>query len=43
MYKLPAEEVIRRLSETPLVYRTDKHGTVSITSDGHRLWVQTER
>lgn len=43
MYKLPAEDVIRRLGETPLVYRTDKHGTVSITSDGHRLWVQTER
>jgi competence protein ComEC len=42
-YKLPAEEVMRRLGEIPLVYRTDQHGTVSISSDGHRLWVQTER
>jgi beta-lactamase superfamily II metal-dependent hydrolase len=25
------------------VYRSDQHGTVEVISDGHRLWVETER
>jgi beta-lactamase superfamily II metal-dependent hydrolase len=32
----PLQEVLARLEGT-LVYRTDQNGTVSITSDGHRL------
>jgi competence protein ComEC len=38
----PAQEVLNRL-DGMLVYRTDQHGTVTITSDGHRLWINTER
>jgi competence protein ComEC len=42
-YRLPSGETMMRLGEIPLVYRTDENGTVSITSDGHRLWIETER
>jgi competence protein ComEC len=38
----PSEEVLERLEGT-LVFRTDHNGTVSIASDGHRLWVDAER
>ena len=38
----PAEEVLARLEGT-LVYRTDEDGTVTISSDGHKLWIETER
>ncbi len=31
-----------RLLDVPL-YRTDRHGTVEVVSDGHRLWVLPER
>lgn len=42
---LPAPETINRLREAtsgPL-YRTDQHGTVEMVTDGHTLWVSTER
>jgi competence protein ComEC len=38
----PSGEVLERL-EGMLVYRTDRHGRVEITSDGHTLWIETER
>ena len=38
----PSQEVLERLAGR-LVYRTDENGTVSISSDGHRLWIETER
>jgi competence protein ComEC len=38
----PSEEVLERLEGT-LVFRTDRNGTVSIASDGHRLWIDAER
>ena len=38
----PSDDVLERL-EGALVYRTDENGTVTITSDGHRLWIETER
>jgi competence protein ComEC len=38
----PSSEVLERL-EGQLVYRTDENGTVTLSSDGHRLWIQTER
>jgi competence protein ComEC len=41
-FKHPSTEVLERLAETP-IYRTDEQGAVSITSDGHRLWIDTER
>jgi competence protein ComEC len=37
----PAEEVLARLERT-LVYHTDENGTVTISSDGHKLWIETE-
>jgi competence protein ComEC len=42
---LPAPETVSRLREVtsgPL-YRTDQHGTIEIVTDGHTLWVSTER
>lgn len=41
--KHPHDEVLERLEGTPLVHRTDENGTVTITSDGHGLWIETER
>jgi competence protein ComEC len=38
----PSEQVLERLDDT-LVYRTDQNGRVSIASDGHGLWIETER
>jgi len=38
----PARDVLARLKDT-LVYRTDRNGAVTIISDGHTLWVETER
>lgn len=38
----PAQDVLDRLQGTR-VFRTDEDGTVSVASDGHTLWVETER
>ncbi len=45
-YGHPHREVEARLTETvgdDLLYRTDRHGTVELISDGESLWVRTER
>jgi beta-lactamase superfamily II metal-dependent hydrolase len=42
-HNLPARDVVERLAGGSLVYRTDENGTVVIASDGHRLWIDTER
>jgi competence protein ComEC len=46
----PCEEVLERLTEVvagadgqPHVFRTDRHGSVEIVTDGTRLWIHTER
>jgi len=41
-YGHPAEEVIARYEGTP-VFRTDQQGNVTVTTDGTRLWIRTER
>ncbi|MFW6136208.1 MAG: DNA internalization-related competence protein ComEC/Rec2 [Chloroflexota bacterium] len=38
----PCHAVLERLRGRPL-YRTDEHGTVTLITDGTRLWVETER
>ncbi len=38
----PAPEVLERLEDV-LLFRTDQHGDVSISTDGRRLWVETQR
>lgn len=38
---LPSPTVINRLSEARL-FRTDQNGTVTVRTDGQRLWVETE-
>ncbi|MEA3376731.1 MAG: hypothetical protein U9R72_11120, partial [Chloroflexota bacterium] len=38
----PCHAVLERLRGRPL-YRTDEHGTVTVVTDGTRLWVETER
>lgn len=38
----PSDQVLQRLDDT-LVFRTDQSGRVSIASDGHSLWIETER
>ena len=45
-YGHPAPEVVRRLEAKvgeAGVYRTDRHGSVEIVSDGAAVWVRTER
>ena len=45
-YGHPHREVEERLSQAVgdgLLYRTDRHGTVELISDGESLWVRTER
>ncbi len=42
----PSEEVMARLSERlgeGRVYITSESGTITFTTDGKRLWVETER
>jgi competence protein ComEC len=39
----PSREVLERLGKNTLVYRTDQNGSVTVTSDGRRLWIETER
>lgn len=41
-FKHPSREVLERLAGT-MVYRTDQNGRVTVTSDGHTLWIETER
>jgi competence protein ComEC len=41
-FRHPSAEVLERLDDM-LVYRTDQNGRVAITSDGRRLWMDTER
>jgi competence protein ComEC len=38
----PSRDVLQRLQDTPHVYRTDRDGCVTISSDGHKLWIETE-
>jgi competence protein ComEC len=38
----PAPETLQRL-EDGLVLRTDRHGDVKITTDGERIWVETQK
>ena len=38
----PSAVVLERLGDA-LVYRTDLHGTVRISTDGERLWVESQR
>ena len=38
----PSPEVLARLENTK-VYRTDTCGTIEFTTDGHNLWVKTQR
>jgi competence protein ComEC len=40
-YGHPAPEVVDRLDDSALVVRTDQHGTVRLTTDGERLWLDT--
>jgi competence protein ComEC len=39
---LPSEAVLRAL-EGRTILRTDLHGTIEITTDGERMWVEVER
>ncbi len=41
-YGHPAQEVIDRL-DSRLILRNDRHGRIHIYSDGHQMWVDTER
>jgi len=41
-YDLPAPETIARLAPRP-VFRTDLNGDVEISTDGHKLWIKTQR
>jgi competence protein ComEC len=38
----PARDVLQRLRGTPHLYRTDRDGRVTVSSDGHKLWIETE-
>ncbi len=45
-YGLPDGEVLERLAERigqDNIYRTDKQGTITFTTDGEKLWVELER
>ncbi|MGH8248286.1 MAG: DNA internalization-related competence protein ComEC/Rec2, partial [Gammaproteobacteria bacterium] len=38
----PAPDVLDRL-ENDLILRTDEHGDITITTDGRRIWLETQR
>jgi competence protein ComEC len=39
----PVPSVMERLGEASFVLRTDEHGTIEMSTDGHKVWVDTER
>ncbi len=41
-YGHPSATVLDRLDET-LLLRTDEHGTIRLSTDGDKLWVETGR
>jgi competence protein ComEC len=41
-YGHPADDVLARLAGD-LILRTDHHGDITLSTDGHRLWLQTDR
>jgi len=41
-YVHPSPRTLDRLGARP-VFRTDRHGDVQITTDGHKLWIKTQR
>lgn len=41
-YGHPHQEVLDRLAGT-MILRNDRHGRIHMTSDGHHLWLDTER
>jgi competence protein ComEC len=41
-YGHPALQTLDRLGSRP-VFRTDRHGDVQISTDGHKLWIKTQR
>jgi competence protein ComEC len=41
-FDLPSPETLGRLEPRP-VFRTDLRGDIEISTDGRRLWVETER
>ncbi len=42
-YGHPVRDVIERLDDDAMVLRTDERGTIELTTDGQRVWVETER
>ena len=45
-FSLPSDEVMARLTQSlgqDRVYLTSEQGTITFTTDGERLWVETER
>ena len=43
-YGLPKEKIIKRLEDLgTTIYRTDKNGTIEITSDGNEIKIKTEK
>jgi beta-lactamase superfamily II metal-dependent hydrolase len=39
----PVASVVDRLAAESAVLRTDEHGTIDISTDGNRVWVETAR
>ena len=43
-YGLPKEKIIKSLEDLgTTIYRTDKNGTIEITSDGNEIKIKTEK
>jgi competence protein ComEC len=40
-YGHPSADVLERLSED-LILRTDRHGDITVSTDGLRLWIETQ-
>jgi len=41
-FGLPSRETLERLEPRP-VFRTDLHGDIEISTDGKRVWIETQR